>query len=436
VRLPLLLALAAFSASADPSPAAWVAPFKGKTGASVRAQVAERVCAAATCVEKSRAAKADYTVQGNVTSDKKKHRVTLEVTPKGKKKPTWRKTVGVTADGKQLSEPDKVLAGLLGAMGLDPGLRRPDNAPAAAPASTGTPPEEQRRRERVFAPLDLGGGEAARASQAASPDASTPPALESAGVRTPARTEVAAAPRTHAPWVEVQAGTDVLTRQFSYSELQIANLRGFRALAIAMPSVQAQVRPFGSSTGWLSRLRVEGGFATSVGLRSSISSRTVTYPSSVTRVDGGLRADVLGTAGAPGLGVEAFAGYRLQSFAVGKASDDTVLEGLVDISYSAVRAGVAGRWGFGRVSAFAELAGLPLLGTGALQATYFPRTSGFGVEGMLGADVALMPWLGLRVAGQATHFGTSFTTAETDRYIARGASDLYAGATAALRASF
>ena len=88
------------------------------------------------------------------------------------------------------------------------------------------------------------------------------------------------------------------------------------------------------------------------------------------------------------------------------------------------------------MTAFAELAALPLLGTGALQATYFPRTAGFGLEGLVGADVGLLPWLGVRLAGQATHYGTTFTTSETDPYVARGASDLYAGATAALRASF
>ncbi|MBM4379726.1 MAG: hypothetical protein FJ086_10565 [Deltaproteobacteria bacterium] len=435
MKLPLLLALGAtFSAAAAP-PTAWVAPFKGKTGPSVRAQVAERVCALAACVEKSRATKADFTVQGNVSGDKKKYRVTLDLTPRGKKKPSWRKTWGVTSDGKGLADPDKALSGLLGAMGLEAGAPRAAPAVAALRSPDTTAAPEEKRRERVFTPLDLGGGEAPRASEEA-PPAAPPPTPGAPRSTFPATQVTSAAPRAHAPWVEVQVGTEVLTRQFAYADLQIANLRAFRALAIVMPSVQAQVRPLAASGGWPSRLRLEGGFATSVGLRTSISSRTVTYPSSVTRLDGGLRADVLGTPGSAGLGLEAFAGYRSHAFTVGKASDQSVLEGLVGPAYSALRAGVAGRWGFGRVGAFAELAALPLLGTGELQATYFARTAGFGLEGMVGADVGLLPWLGLRLAGQATHYGTTFTTAATDAYLADGASDLYAGATAALRASF
>jgi len=440
VNLRLLLALGAtFAPSAAlATPTACIFPFKGKTGPSVQKEVANRVCAAATCVEKSRAGKADFTVQGNVTQAGKKHLVTLEVTPRGKKKPAWRKTWGVSSDGKQLSDPDKALGALLGAMGLKEGSGQQTPAPAAEAGQ-----QELKRPTRALVPLDLGGGEAPAApapSAAAPAGAAAPSAPEawtrpSAAASSPPSAEVTARPRGHAPWVVVQAGTDVLTRNFSYSDLQIANLRGFRALAIVMPSLQLQLRPFAGGNAWLARLQLEGGVATSVGLRASISSRDVTWPASVLRVDGGLRAELLAPE-VTGPGLALVAGYRLQSFSSGKAKDGTLLEGLAGTGYSALRAGAAGSWSFGAVTARAEFAALPLLGTGELQATYFPQTSGFGLEGMAGVDVALLPWLSLRLAGQATWFGTTFTTTETDPYIARGASDLYAGATTALRAGF
>jgi hypothetical protein len=387
-------------------------------------------------VEKSRAAKADFTVQGNVTRSGKKHLVTLEVTPAGKKKPSWRKTWGVTSDGKLLAEPGRALGALLGAMGLEDGP--PLDAPTPAPAADAAK-EELKRPARTLLALDVGVGDAPEPAPTATGSSAVPSAPQSwASAPTPsssASPEVTGRPRGKVPWVVVQAGTDVLTRQFSYSDLQIANLRGFRALAIVMPSVQLQLRPFAGGNAWLSRLQLEGGLATSVGLRASISSRDVTWPASVLRADGGLRVDLLAPAGT-GPGLALVAGYRLQSFTSGKAKDGTLLEGLAGTGYSALRAGAAGSYRFGAVTALAELAALPLLGTGELQATYFPRTTGFGLEGMAGLDVALLPWLSLRLAGQATWFGTTFTTAETDPYIARGASDLYAGATAALRAAF
>jgi hypothetical protein len=88
------------------------------------------------------------------------------------------------------------------------------------------------------------------------------------------------------------------------------------------------------------------------------------------------------------------------------------------------------------VSAFLEAAALPVLSTGDLQKSYFPKTSGLGLEGQAGADITFTPLLGLRVAGHVTRYALSFKTVDTDPYVAASAVDLYAGGTVALRVTY
>jgi hypothetical protein len=423
VNLHSLLALGfALSASVvSAAPSLHVAPFRGmKTASAVRAQVEERLCAASPCVKASRA---DFTVLGTLSPrGKKSARVQLEVLAKGQKRAAYRKTWALAPGFKQLADAEAALAELSAAVGAGEGQSGLRPA-AAAPASRGAdapaaPPSSARP---ALDTLDVIPAPAAAAE------------LSTRREEPPASAERAAAPGR--VLAEVWMGVDVEARSFDYDALGIKNLRGFRAYTVVQPTVNARVRPLLALGGAWTRLRLEGGFATSVALRASVASRAVTYPSSVTRVDAGLRVDAWDAPGL-GLGLEAFAGYRSHGFAVQPASDGSVLDGLAQPTWTALRVGAAATWRAGRVGVFLEGAALPVLGTGDLQSAYFPRTSAFGFEGRLGADVALLPWLGLRLDGHLTRYGARFTTREADAYVAAGATDLYAGASLAIRGSF
>lgn len=433
MKLHSLLALgcALYAASSVATPSLHVAPFRGmKTAPAVRAQVEERLCAASPCVKASRA---DFTVLGTLSPrGKKGARVQLEVLARGKKRAVYRKTWALAPGFKQLVDAEAALAELSAAVGAAGGAAAGEGQgqagvrPAAsAPASRGTVAPEAPPSSIARPALDTLDG---------LPPVS-PPAAEVPTHRElpPASAAEAAAPGR--ALAEVWMGVDVEARSFDYDALGIKNLRGFRAPTVVQPTVNARVRPLLALGGAWARLRLEGGFATSVALRASVASRAVTYPTSVTRVDAGLRVDAWEAPGL-GLGLEAFAGYRSHGFSVQPASDGSVLDGLAQPTWSALKLGAAATWRTGRVGLFLEGAALPVLGTGELQKAYFPRTSAFGLEGRLGADVAVLPWVGLRVDGHLTRYGARFTTQEADAYVAAGATDLYAGASLAIRGSF
>ncbi len=423
MNLHSLLALGcALSASAVfAAPSLHVAPFRGmKTASAVRAQVEERLCAASPCVKASRA---DVTVLGTLQPrGKKGARVQLEVVAKGKKRAVYRKTWALAPGFSRLADAEAALAELSAAVGAG---EAPSRARPAGPAPSPRGEDAPEAPAPVVRPaLDtLDGFTEPAAAAELSTRREQPPT---------AAAEVAASGRVLA---EVWLGVDVETRTYDYDALGVKNLRGFRAYTVVQPTVNARVRPLLPLGGPWARLRLEGGFATSVALRASVASRAATYPSSVTRVDAGMRVDAWEAPGL-GLGVEAFAGYRSHGFAVKPAADGSVLDGLAQPTWSALRVGAAGTWRSGRLGVFLEGAALPVLGTGELQGAYFPRTSAFGFEARLGADVALLPWLGLRADGHLTRYGARFTTQESDAYVADGASDLYAGASLAIRGSF
>jgi hypothetical protein len=237
------------------------------------------------------------------------------------------------------------------------------------------------------------------------------------------------------PIVVVQVGLDVSTRSWGYVTKPSSNLRGYSAPAIFLPAARLELYPLArTGNAALAGIGLEGGYQMSVGL-SSASKDGPTFPSSVTRMDAGLRYKLPALVDGK-LGLSVFGGYRIHSFRLSPAKDGTVITGLPNPTWTAARAGAGVSWKFGAVSAFLEGAALPLLGTGELQKSYFPKTTGLGLEGQAGADIALNSMLGLRLAGFVTRYATSFTTEPTAEFVATGAVDLYAGGTAAVRLSF
>ena len=396
------------------------------TAKAVHAQVADRLCAASPCVKANRA---DFTVLGTlVRRGKDSARVQVEILAKGKKRAIYNRQWALAPGFAALADPDKALAEIAAVVGA---------GASPAPASPRAPAE--RPEESRGAPAPRPALESLDAFAAPAP-LPAPSREEAPTVRgeAPAPVERSSPRPTRddgLSLVEAWAGTDVELRSYGYADLKIANLRGFRANTVVLPSVNGRVRPLLHLGGPWARLRLEGGFASSVALRASIASRPQSYPASVTRVDAALRVDAFELP-ALGLGLEAFAGYRSHGFAVKPAADGSVLDGLAQPTWSALKLGATVTWRTGRVTTFLEGAALPVLAAGELQQTYFPRTAALGLEGRLGVDVALLPWLGIRLDGHATQYGARFTTADTDAYVASGATDLFAGASLGIRGRF
>ena len=424
--LALTSALGAFGALAQPGPArerpapkVYIAPFKGlRTAATVQKQLSDVLCARASCIELPRQAprgqpkppSPDFVLTGQLTASKGGGRVALSVVPASQpgKPPgpaVYSQLLALTADQSSMENVDQVSEALELAMGL--------------PRSAAPPVELETTEDTAPSPAPV-------PARAANPTAVVGP---------PEPSQPLPVPGAHAPWVVAQVGVSVITRNWGYAGLQGKTLRGYRAGVVPMPAVHLEIYPLARmGNAALAGLALEGGYATSVGLASSTRDG-LDFPTVITRWDAGWRYRAPGLMDGK-LSFTAFGGYRVEGFEVSAARDGTTLTGLPSPTYSSIRVGGGASFRLGPVRPFLEAAALPVLSTGELQKAYFPRTSGLGMEGQAGAEVTFTPMLGLRVAGHVTRYALTFKTLDTDPYIASGAVDLYAGVTAALRASF
>lgn len=233
-----------------------------------------------------------------------------------------------------------------------------------------------------------------------------------------------------------QLGFDAGPRIYSYSDVGTRNLRAYRALFIFQPRVHAEVYPLARIlTGIPAGLGIEGDYSLAVGLKSG-STGGPTYPTRLSRLDLALRLRMTPVADSK-LVINPLFGFRTQSFSTLPGEDGSRLEGLADISYTALRIGATVEQPIldDNAAVIGELAVLPLLGTGPLE-QFFPENGGFGFE--LGAAFAytVFPRAQVKLGATVTRYGLGFTTAETDTYVASGASDLFVNGNVGLRYTY
>ncbi len=432
------LALLAVGIWAD---AAWaskiaVGPFSGPAASSVRSQVVSALCDAVECVSETKVFKGAKPDWKKVKKEKVDFVVTGKVTAKGKKKSVELQVLkaGGAAKLKKVlpvegtAIPDSALSNateaLLDAVGATPAPKPPpeEKKPPEEKVEEKRPPPEEKRPPP----------EEKRVEEKRPPPEEEEKKYEPPTTRKPRRT---------APVFVAQVTLDVISRSFSYSNVKTANLRSYSAGFIMAPDPHIEIYPLAlMGDGALSGLGLEAGYQIALGLKSKRTGSDVTYPTSLSRLDVGLRyryrlfddSDV---------GVGPFVGYRIQSFSVGKGTDGSTLDGLPGITYSAVRIGAAGDLPFGDsgLLAFASFAVLPVLSSGQIiSATYFTKGSALGLDGQIGLGFKLpgLEALQIRAAFDFARYGLSFKSAATDTYQADGAADLYIGGEIGVRFTY
>lgn len=263
------------------------------------------------------------------------------------------------------------------------------------------------------------------------PPTETPPPTEPVAEPTPPVT-ARPAPDPHQPVIAVEAGVDLVYRSLQYDNLEVHLLRAYRTEPIvAVPRLRLEFHPLAKDRrAAIAALGLEADFLTDIGLVSVDPADDISYPTNFLRFDLGVRWPLrLGTTG---LSLTPVAGYRLEIFEIGASARGTTIVGLPDMQYQAARAGTAIEYTLGAVDIFGRAELLYPFGYGGIR-TYFPDTSGFGLQFELGAGVHIAAGLELRLRGHYGGYFMSFDVQPTDRYRADGATDTYSGAALSAR---
>ncbi|MFZ5438404.1 MAG: hypothetical protein ACOZQL_00280 [Myxococcota bacterium] len=408
--------------------------FSGPGANTVRNQLVGAVCETADCVaatktttggkpdwKKAKKEAVAFFVTGNVVKKGKALTLELQVLNKAgpaKAKKSWPLDKSGTLPAKSLQSAMELLSQ---AFGTEAASRPAEPTPEpvrAAPKET--PPVEKRV---------------------------TPPPEERAEKRPPREEEPAPEPvkpskrGKRAPkFLVVDVGADVLTRKLEYAQVATANLRRYELLTpVGMPVVDLKFYPLALvRDDLLAGLGVEVGFGFAPWIQSRLASITEPFPTSMMRFDGLVRFD-LAPIDSFALTISPYVGVRNQSFTVSPLADGRRLDGLPNISFLGLRAGLGLEVPIipDRLSVFGRFGIIPVFGSGEiLSSAFFPNGSAFGLEANAGVGVGLLPFLSIRASFEFSNYGLTFKTQPTDTYVATGANDLYLGGNASLRFAF
>jgi hypothetical protein len=416
--------------------------FTGPDAASVRAQVTDALCGQATCVEPKKVSKGPKPDWAKAKKEKIEFFVTGTVKGKGAKRTLELQVLNKAGPAKlkksvPLAKLDSLVTQVKDVMGLE------SAAPAPEPEKKVEPAPEPEKQPEAEAPKEEG-------RKRKQPTEAPPPPKEEerAAEEKPAEagTEEAAPEQPASgefkpPAIEFEVGADLFSRSFSYNNVSTNNLRSYSASFIFAPEFRAEVYPLAFfSKGIISGLGVDGAVAFSLGLKSRRTGTDTTWPTNIVHYDFNLRFR-LRPVSSIDAAVIPFVGYGNQGFSVGTGSDGSTLDGLPSVSYSSVRAGLAGELPFSSSGfmVFAKFAALIVLSSGEIiSPAFFPKGSNFGIEGQVGAGYRLPFFnkLQVRVAFDFTRYGLGFASSPTDTYQAQSAADLYLGGNLALRLIF
>lgn len=420
-----------------------IVTFTGPGANAVRNQVISALCDQAECVaqakvttkgkvdwKKVKKEKVKFVLEGKVVARGKKKSIELQVFPKagaGKKK-SWPLEGGELSD-RSLATAGDVLGKLMGlAPREEPAPEEKKPPPEEKPAPEEKPEPEEKKppkeEKKVTAPPVLPKEEKPEEK----PPGEEPPPAEYAR-------------QAKRPVIAIEVGLDISSKRFSYSQVATPNLRSYQAPFILSPDLKAELYPLALvQDGFIAGLGIEAGFAIAVGLKSRRSGTDVSYPTSISRLDVGVKFQIRPSSKSDAH-VAPFVGYRAHSFSVAPGSDNSILDGLPGISYSAVRLGIGGELPFGDTGllVYGKFAVMPVLSAPEIiSAKYFANGSVLGLDFDLGLGFKLpfVKLLQLRLGFQFARYGLSFRTQPTDMYVAEGAVDQYLGGSFAVRFTY
>lgn len=436
-----------FAAGAAPKIA--ICKFAGAGGKAAQTQLSDALCEEAKCApaaaackgfkpnpKKGKTLKVGYWVLGKSLKGGKSIEITVT---KGAGKPKLKEKFeakrGKLTQDAMANARDAIAEaiGLEGGGGEEPteGPVTDDSAPMG---DTGTGSTGLTGSTGSTGPDSTGGG-FGDSSLGAGSSAPPPPAPEAEVTKKP---EAPKKRGTKDPLFAIEVGPSFWNRNFGYDRPQTADLLVHQVGFFPGLFARAELFPLSMMGGALGGLGVEGSFGTVFGLKARLATGTTTYPSSMSRIDLGAKyklrpSDKLDVAIIPALG------FRSASFGVAAAADGSKIGKLPGVSFSAVRFGAGGEFGFadGKVVAFAGINYLFLLGVGEIiSPTAFAAGSGSGIDGEVGAGFRILPALEARLTGRFTRYGITFRTAATDAFVAAGAFDQYLTLTASARYAF
>ncbi len=426
-----LLWVAIFSAGPAFAQRIAIAPFSGPNGSNVRNQLVAAVCDTADCVntakvtagnkpdwKKAKKEAVQFFVTGVVAKKGKAQTLTLEVLS-GPGKSKLKKAFPVGSDGLAAKTLQQAIDSLKGAFGgASPPAQPTEPEPVATtPAPTEVKPAEPTKTEPKK-------------------DAPPPPPKKDEPVEEPPPTKLK---NRRIPFIAIEAGSNVLNRNFGYVQ-PVTNLRKYLLPVVGLATAKLEFYPLAlGRQDILGGIGLEGSFSIAAWLKSRRENSTDDpYPTSTMRIDAGLAWRIM-PVDSLSLAIIPLVGIRYHSFVVSPNAAGTRLDLLPNLTYLGVRAGLGFEVGVADdfIFIFGRFQAIPVLSSGEIiSSAFFPKGSNFGLDGSIGVGIAFMKSLQLRLSGDFTRYGMTFTTDPTDAFVAQGAVDQYIGGTATLRFAY
>lgn len=404
--------------------------FAGPGAAGVRNQLVTAVCDTADCIapgktttkgkpdwKKAKKAQVGFIITGAVA--KKAKSVELQVfEPAGRKaRKSWPLERNGTLSAKNLQAAIDFMQGAFGTSQPTP--------PVPPPPSTKPPPEPSPPPVAAKPPP---------AEPSAKPEPTTPePEPEPAK---PSKKSSKKGPM----FLAFEVGVSLLSRKLDYVQAATPNLRRYE-LPFPFPQLDARAEFYPLAlvrNDALAPLGVDFSIGLAPYLKSRRQSSPESYPTSTMRITGGVRYrwapfEKYAAAFIPMLGL------NVRSFTVGPAADGTSLDGLPDVSFVGLRAGLGLELPIlpDFLIFFGRFCIMPTFSSGELiSAAYFPSGSTLGLEFNGGLALKLVSFFQIRVAFEFEQYGSTFSTQPTDTYVAAGSVDRYLGLSGAARFEF
>lgn len=435
-NLTVVLSVAVASLAATPALAERIsfADFSGPGAGAVRNQLVTAVCDTADCIaaaktttrgkpdwKKARKAAVSFIVTGAVVKKGKGKALDLQVLDKAgpaKARRTFTLEKSGTLSAKNLQAAIELMQGAFGGGEATPPVKPP-------------PPEPRKPEPEPTKPTPVASKPEPEPTK---PEPTPEPEPE------PAKPEKKKKKGAQGPmFLAVEVGASVLGRNLDYVQASTPNLR--RYSIFPFPQIDARVEFYPLALvrdDVLSGLGVDLSVGLAPYLKSRRQSSAEAYPTSTMRIAGGFRFrwmpfDKYRAAFIPMLGV------NVRSFSVGAASDGTTLDGLPNVSFVGLRAGLGLELPIltDLLTFFGRFCVVPVFSSGQLiSSAYFPNGSTFGLDANAGLSLKVLSFLSIRVAFEFEQYASSFKTEATDTYVAAGSVDRYLGGSAAVRLEF
>jgi hypothetical protein len=406
-----------------------ITPLGGDKGHAVERQLSSALCKRLTCAPHTKVmkgAKPDFArakkaginalLIGHIAGG---HAEVTVVFPDQPKIPVFSQTYAVVRGKLSKNDLLALTEGVVGALGGAPVPPPPAAPEPAAPTPPIAPEPVAEKTPPAPEPATPLPEERAAPSSRETGSQSTEVVVEEHPIRPAAK---------NWPIIQADVGLDIVGRSFDYNNLTQGNALRYSAPGIFSPRLDLELCPMAHSiSGFAGRWGISADGTYAVGLQSQLGTAPA-HPTSLSRFDGGL----LWWLGNPtGLSFAPEAGYRLLSFSTSAAKDGSVLTGLPNVTYGALRFSGALRFAASeKIRIDLRLSGMPVLGAADLIGpNYFTKGSGLGLEGEAGVRILIAKQVGIGIFGEYTRYSFSFNS--TGAYQANGATDQYYGGRAA-----